>query len=112
MSTSTPGTRPTSITVVCILGFLGAAVTVPLLFAPTTRALAAWYPPYLGATAVVGFACMIGLWKMKRWAVMVYVAMTLANQVILLATGLWNPLALIVPAIVAAIGIMNLKRMT
>ena len=54
--------RPLIITVVCIVGFLGIIATE----------IGAWYPPYLAASGIVGLACMIGMWMMKRWSVLGY----------------------------------------
>ncbi|MBI5478829.1 MAG: hypothetical protein HY906_08240 [Deltaproteobacteria bacterium] len=104
--------RPTAITVICILGFIGAAFTVPLLFLPTTWKIAPWYAPYLGAAALIGLTCMLGLWKLRRWAVVAYTTFAAINQIVLIASGLWNPLALGVPAAVVVIGFYYWKRLT
>jgi len=104
--------RPTAITVICILGFIGAAFTVPLLFLPTTWKIAPWYAPYLGVSALIGLGCMLGLWRLKRWAVVAYTAFAGINQIVLIAAGLWNPLALGVPAAVVVIGFYYWRRLT
>ena len=104
--------RPTAITVICILGFIGAAFTVPLLFLPTTWKIAPWYAPYLAVSALIGLCCMLGMWKLKRWAVIAYTVFAGINQIVLIASGLWNPLALGVPAAVAVIGFYYWKRLT
>jgi hypothetical protein len=103
--------RPTAITVICILGFIGAAFTLPLLFLPTTWKIAPWYAPYLAVSAAIGLTCMLGLWKLKRWAVVAYTIFTSINQIVLIASGLWNPLALGVPAAVVVIGFYYWKRL-
>jgi hypothetical protein len=54
---------------------------------------------------------MVGLWQMRKWAIFVYTALVALNQVVLFATGLWNILALLIPAIVIAIGFANLSKM-
>ena len=107
-----PLERPTAITVICIIGFIGAGFTVPLLFLPTTWRIAPWYTPYLGVAAGIGLVCMLGLWRLKRWAVVAYTAFATINQVVLLASGLWSPLALAVPAAVVIIGFYHWRRMT
>jgi hypothetical protein len=53
---------------------------------------------------------MLGLWKMRRWAAIVYSIMTAINQVILLFTGLWTAFALL-PVIVAAVMLFYLGKM-
>ena len=104
--------RPVAITVICILGFIGAALTIPLIFSSTVQSIGSWYPPYLGASAVVGLICMVGLWKMKKWAVFLYTLLVVINQVVLFTMGVWNPFALLIPVIIIAIGFANLSKMT
>ncbi|MGB3493606.1 MAG: hypothetical protein WBA57_12815 [Elainellaceae cyanobacterium] len=111
-TTAKKGKRPTSITVVCIIGFIGALLTVPLIFSPLVQQIGAWYPPYLGFSAVVGLACMVGLWMMKKWAAYTYIGFFALNQVVLLAMGSWNVMALLIPAIVIFFVLKNVSKMT
>ena len=104
--------RPIAITIICVLGFIGAALSIPLVFSDLARAVGSWYPPFLAFSALVGLVCMIGLWKMKKWAVFAYTAFVVLNQVILIAMGLWTVFALIIPGIVIAIGFANLSKMS
>jgi hypothetical protein len=106
-----PHQRPIAITIVCILGFIGAALTIPVFFMDVIRTLPPWYPVLLGVGALIGLACMIGLWMMRKWAVYTYTAFAAINQVILMATGLWNPIGLIIPAIVVVVMFVYLSRM-
>jgi hypothetical protein len=109
----TPATseRPIAITIICVLGFIGAALVIPVIFSDVARSIGAWYPPYLALSAVVGFVCMIGLWKMLKWSVFVYTAFVILNQVVLMAMGVWNIFGLLIPAIVIALGFTYLSRM-
>lgn len=106
-----PHKRPIAITIICIIGFLGAAATLPMFFTDVMRTLPPWYPVFLGVGSVIGLACMVGLWMMQKWAVYTYTAFMVINQVILIATGLWNPFALIIPAIVVVVMFIYLSRM-
>jgi hypothetical protein len=54
---------------------------------------------------------MLGMWKLRRWAVVAYTTFAAINQIVLIASGLWNPLALGVPAAVAVIGFYYWKRL-
>ena len=110
-ASATPAPRPTAITVICVLGFLGAFVAIPAVFSDIARNVGAWYPPLLAFSAVVGFICMVGLWKMRKWAVFGYTAFCAINQIVLLAMGVWNIFALILPGIVIAISFSYLSRM-
>lgn len=104
--------RPIAITIICVVGFIGAALAIPLIFSPTARGIGAWYPPYLAFCSVVGLACMVGLWLMRKWAVFLYTGLTAVNQVVLLAMGVWNPLALALPLIVVVVAFINLSKMS
>jgi hypothetical protein len=106
-----PHKRPIAITIICILGFIGAALTLPALFLEEVRNIAPWYPVLVVVSSVIGLACMIGLWMMQKWAVYAYTALTAAGQVILIATGLWNVFSLILPAIIVIVMFMYLSRM-
>jgi hypothetical protein len=109
----TPGTqRPVAITVICILGFIGAALSIPLIFSSAASSVGGWYPPLLGLSAVVGLICMIGLWKMKKWAVFLYAAMVVVIQIVLFSMHLWTPFSLLFPVIIVAIGFANLSKMS
>ena len=103
--------RPTAITVICILGFIGAALSIPMIFSDFAGLIGSWYPPYLGLSCILGFVCMVGLWQMKKWAAYTYTGFVVLNQIVLLATGIWNIGALLIPAIVVGIALANVKKM-
>lgn len=103
--------RPTAITVICVLGFIGAAFTIPLIFSDISGQIGSWYPPYLGLSAIIGLVSMIGLWQMKKWAAYTYTGFVGLNQIVLLTMGVWNVIALIIPAIVVGIALSHVKKM-
>ena len=103
--------RPTAITVICVLGFIGAAFTIPLIFSDIARQIGSWYPLYLGLSAIIGLVCMVGLWQMKKWAAYTYTGFVGLNQIVLLTMGVWNVMALLIPAIVVGIALTHLKKM-
>lgn len=104
--------RPTSITVICIIGFIGSLIALPLIFSPMAQQIGAWYPPYLGFASIVGLICMIGLWMMKKWAAYAYTAFVVINQIVLMAMGVWTFMALLIPAIVVFFALKNLPKMS
>lgn len=103
--------RPVAITIICILGFIGAALAIPLIFSDMARSIGTWYPLYLAFSVVIGLACMIGLWMMKKWSIIVYTAFFVVNQVVLLTKGLWDIFTLLIPAIVIAVGFSQFAKM-
>jgi len=106
-----PHTRPIAITVACIVGVILAALTLPLTFTAMARGIAPWYPAWFGISSLIGIACMVGLWMMQRWAVYIYTAVTALNQAILIVKDAWNPIGLIVPAIIIVVMFIYLSRM-
>lgn len=104
--------RPTSITVISIIGIIGVIIGIPLVFLDFTANIAAWYPAYLGISCIIGLISMIGLWKMKKWGAYLYSGFVVLNQAILLLTGLWSFMALVLPGIVVLIALFNIKKMT
>lgn len=106
-----PSARPVAITIVCVIGIIGVLFTLPMIFSQAAADIAPWYPVVLAASAVIGLACMIGLWQMRRWAVYAYTAMVAAVQLLFAAAGLWAPRSLILPAVVIVIMFVYLPRM-
>ncbi|MFD2892617.1 hypothetical protein ACFS5J_11410 [Flavobacterium chuncheonense] len=103
--------RTTAITIICVLGFIGAALAIPIIFTGIARQIGSWYPPYLGLSTIIGFVCMVGLWQMKKWAAYTYAGFVGLNQLVLLTMGVWNIMALIIPAIVVGIALTHVKKM-
>lgn len=103
--------RPTIITIICVLCFLGAFVAIPMVVSPAAAQVGSWYPPYLAFSAIVGFICMVKLWKMKKLGAYGYATFVAINQIFLLIMGIWNISALIAPAVVAGIALAYVKKM-
>ena len=103
--------RPIAITIICVLGFIGTAFAIPLLFSDIAWQIGNWYPPYLGFSCIIGFVCMVGLWHMKKWAAYTYAGFVGLNQIVLLTMGVWSIVALIIPGIVVGITLAYLKEM-
>jgi hypothetical protein len=103
--------RPVAITIICVVCCIGALFALWLVFSSAAEHVAPWYPVALAASAVIGLACVVGLWQMRRWAVYVYIAMFVVVQLLLMATQLWTLRSLILPAAVIAIMFIYLPRM-
>lgn len=106
------GDRPRVITFICLMGFVGALISMAVIFSPTAQQVGRWYPAYLGLSAVIGLVCMIGLWRMKRWAVYAYIGFVAINQIVLLAKGLWSVGALVIPAIIIYFTLKHVSRIS
>jgi len=106
-----PAGRPIPITVICVVCAIGALFVIPILFSEAARAIGAWYRPCLALSGIIGAVCTVGFWLMRRWALYLYTAMFVVNQILLLAMGVWTISALILPAIVVATGFAYASRM-
>jgi len=104
--------RPASITVICVVGFVGALVAVSLIFSPAAQKVGSWYPPYLAISALLGLTCTIGLWLMKKWAVYTYIGVVALNQIVILVMGVWNVMALLIPAVVIFFALKHVSKMS
>jgi hypothetical protein len=103
--------RPVIITVLCVVMLVGVIFTIPIVFSQSARDIGAWYPPLLACSAVVGFVCAIGIWKMRKWAIYAYTAFFVVVQIILLAIGHWSISALVIPGIFIAIMFSQVSKM-
>ena len=103
--------RPLAITIICVIVSIGILLTLPMIFSQASLNIGSWYPLFLGFSTILGFVCMIGLWKMKKWGVFIYTIFVAINQILLYSLNLWNYMALLIPAIVIGIGFYYLKEM-
>jgi hypothetical protein len=104
-------TRPAVITFICVIMLLGALISIPGIFLEAARSIGAWYPPFLALSCLVGCLCLVGLWKMRRWAVFTYAAFCAFNQIVLLAMGRWSVVALVIPGIVIGVMFLHFSKM-
>ncbi len=110
--TLTKPLRPWPITVLCVLGCIGAAFSIPQFFSPTAQKIGAWYLPYLGFSVALGLVCMLGLWKMKKWGAYTYAGLVILNQIVLYMSGLWDVQALVLPAVVVLLTLKYVPDMS
>ena len=104
--------RPVIVTVICIIGFIGALFTIPLLFSSVASQIGAWYPPYLGISALVGIISFVGFWLMRLWGLYLYTSMFILNQIVLIVMHVWSPIAIILPLVILVIGFCFRSRMS
>ena len=95
--------RPLAITVLCLWGAFGAVMVAVSFFMPVYDEFPLWYQYAVAVNAAVGCLVWIGLWKMRRWAVMLYAILFPVAQAIALATDTWMMSGLVIPAIILGI---------
>ncbi len=108
-------TRPRLVSAVCVVGALASLYALALLLGTRMWAV----PPTLGQRAAglaavsVALASLYGMWRMRRWGVLLLGAGLAARIVYGLVGGLpWSWAALVGPALVLAIGLAHFRRMT
>jgi hypothetical protein len=66
--------RPVILTVFCILGILWSLGNFISVFSPFIKKISDWAPAIYGIIVAVQFISFIGVWYMKRWGPMLYIA--------------------------------------
>ena len=103
--------RPLAISTICILGFSGILLVFPAIALMPDGLVLSWYPPYLIFSALIGMACILGLWQMKKWAVYFYSAFIIFNLIALLYLHVPTIYTLIIPMVVIAVSWLHIKKM-
>lgn len=107
--------RPLAITIVCVVGFVTVALgMLNLMTAGMTQGWS-WFRAYYTLFVAVNLAGYAGLWRMKKWGVLVY-AVNGAVGLILFSLLLDVPLrgvviGSLIPAAVIAIGLFHFSKM-
>ena len=104
--------RPLLITLMCVFFAVGiisglAGLLIPPVYeqfvAPMLEQYPSWYRYLMMVNIFISLACVVGLWLMKRWSVLLYVASAIVNQIAAVSMGEWIVSSLLMPAIVIAI---------
>lgn len=123
--------RPLAITVlsfVVLLAAMGSLLlaALSLTFLPTGRSIrqemtlqyGSWYLPYLVVDGVLNAVAVVGLWKMKRWAVYLYTTTLLVSLLLVVsffphrASPLVSLVRYVFPLVAIGVGLKYLKKMT
>jgi hypothetical protein len=113
ISSYTPPTseRPLTIKVICVLGFINAFLVGLFAMGLFAKGVDSWQVYFFALSSAIHFACAIGFWEMRRWAVFTYAAFSLLTQILLVAKGFWYPVSMILPIATNVIGFLFLSRM-
>ncbi len=104
--------KPLIITAICVIGIINAIQMINLVFSPMSKQVGAIYPLYFSLSVVLSLICIGGLWLLKRWAALVYGALLICNQIVLLVMGYWELSAAIIPIAVILLMFKYLDRMS
>jgi hypothetical protein len=92
-----------AIKVICVIAFINASQMITLVFSPVTKHLGFLFPALFVISVIVSLVCVVGLWLLKKWAAITYMAVLICNQLALMAMGYWEITALIMPAVIFAV---------
>lgn len=104
---------PPLIYVACVLGFLGSLYPILLSFTEVAYMVGRWYVDFLPISSIMIWGSLIGIWKIKKWGVLIYTATIIVTQAILIKHNvMWSYTSLIIPTIVTTIIWYYFKKMT
>ncbi|MCI0557701.1 MAG: hypothetical protein MN733_04345 [Nitrososphaera sp.] len=106
--------RPPAVVIACVLLGLGLLLVVPAMSVVGNvfqEKLGIFTMPSILVGIVVTAFCILGLWRLRRWAVVTYTCFAVLNQVGLLMLGVWSGFSAVVPAVIVALMFMNFEKM-
>ena len=107
-----PRERSSTIEILCVIGFIAALFAIPEGFVEVMRQRASFSSLVDAFFAVVFTFCLVGFWKMRRWAVFIYTGAWVIYEILLILAGHWSALTVPIPVVLIAAGFRNLWRMT
>jgi hypothetical protein len=106
-----PVKRPIAITLISIFMGIGFAVAIFFLISGKLHDFGTAYKILFVSSTLVGFICMIGLWNMRRWAVILYAAFFIINLVVLFYLEKWSAQSALIPLCIIGITFSYYPRM-
>lgn len=88
--------RPALITIVCLLAFFGVIGTLRnVFFSAWVKSVGAWFQFYFFLHGVFVLVAAIGLWRMKKWGVYLFILTIIETQVVMIVIGVWGIISLV-----------------
>lgn len=109
--------RPIVITVICVVGFLGALLLLFVLLFPNTRDILIQlygkkFLYMILANLCLGLTGLIGFWKMRKWGVYFYALMIISSVASSIVMKLpQNKIGYIIPLVIIGTGIYYFRDM-
>ena len=104
--------KPLAITIICFIGIINASQLIFMVLSPVSKQLGAFYPYYFAISAIMSLVSIAGLWGLKKWAVFLYIAVLISNQLILASMKLWEVSAMLIPLIITILLLNYRNKMT
>ena len=78
-----------------------------------TQRVGYWFVPVLLLLDALGILVFVGFWKMRRWAVYLYIALILFSTILFVSLNQPSPLlSYAVPIVIIGVGLIHIKKMT
>jgi len=113
-----PAKRPFPVTIACVVALAGMVPTLlalnilPRLIHLFIEMYGAWYALFWCAGKIVYLVCLAGYWRMRRWGVYLFIALTILKAAAYLAAGIpFTPVEILITAMLILPGLIYLKRM-
>ena len=81
-----PRKRPIILTIICILGILWSMGNFVSVFSPAVKKISDWAPALYGIMVALQFISFVGVWHMKRWGVLLFIAAFFSKLIFALFT--------------------------
>lgn len=107
--------RPTVITVICVLGFVGAPFIAFNLITALARPTRSPFHFYYAGVVAVNLLAFVGIWRMRKWGVILYALTAAVNAVLLWQVWGYPPggvlVGALITAVVVVIGVSQFPKM-
>lgn len=104
--------KPFIISAICVIGLINAIQMLNLILSPMAKHAGAIYPLYFSGSVLISLVCIAGLWLLKRWAALLYSAVLIINQLVLVSMGYWELTAAIIPVAIILLLFKHLDKMS
>ena len=103
--------KPAVVIAICVIGLINAIQMINLVFSPMSKQIGAIYPMYFSIAVLLSLICIVGLWMLKRWAALLYAALLICNQIVLMMMGYWELTAAIIPVAIMLLLFRHLDKL-
>jgi hypothetical protein len=79
MNESAAKERPATISLLCILGFLGVASGLLTINSSFNKALGTTFQAYYAVVLLISLVAYIAMWKMKKWGAVLYCVLSVVH---------------------------------
>ena len=103
--------RPLVITIFCAIAIIICAAAIPKFFTTANRARPEWLQLVALLALVATVVCVIGVWKMRKWAVLAYTGLCIAGLLFTAMMGVWSLTGSLVRTAIVVILLSQMSKM-